>query len=99
MEVKWKETWSGCDGSYSRIVLVDEGSPFGLMEELEAQKTEGRKKAEGGEGEAKGDFLGEDAKRGIISRWRKTGRLLLKKSAWLAREAMNGTEKEPLDAC
>ena len=35
MEVKWKEMWSGHDGSYSRMVLVDEGSPLGLMEELE----------------------------------------------------------------
>ena len=27
--------WNGYDGSYSRMVLVDEGSPLGLMEELE----------------------------------------------------------------
>jgi len=41
---------------------------------------EGRKKVEGG-GEAKRDVLGDETKRGIISRWRNTGRLFVKKSA------------------
>jgi hypothetical protein len=41
---RWNVGVAGCGmehGSYSRMVLVDEGRPVGLVEELEVQKTEG----------------------------------------------------------